>query len=250
MNPGEPHTSRTSGTRDRDIRDRVLGGATLALVARDHGLTRQRVSQIMAGTPGWDGEKRRAARAAEKAATAAAARADRRLAPSQQTGGRARTWTDTKILDALKAAAVDGTAPSAINWRYSGKRPSATVIINRYGSWNAACTAAGLHVHRAPFDRDTISDDELIGYVADYLGSDPLNPRDRGGVRGYTEWARSNHAPGPGALRTRFGAWSRVKALAVTQLTGRATVTALSSSSGSMNGEAHGNGTEEDDRAH
>ena len=126
-------------------------------------------------------------------------------------------------------------------------------IVTRFGSWNAACLAAGLHVHRAPYDRAAIPDDELVGYVAEYLEAEPSTPRDRGGIRGYTGWARTNHAPGPGALRARFGSWSSVKDLAVARLTNCGTVTeptSLSVSAGT-NGAAHGNGTdEEDDRAH
>jgi hypothetical protein len=122
------------------------------------------------------------------------------------------------ILTALRAAAIAGNAPSAIQWRYAGEHPSVTVIVTRFGSWNAACTAAGLHIHRAPFDRAAITDEELVGYVAEYLEAEPVTPKDRGGIRGYTVWARINHAPGPGALRARFGSWSRVKNLAVEQI--------------------------------
>lgn len=233
--------------RNTTIRNRVLGGATLAEVAQEYGVTRQRVSQLMAGCPGWDGEKRRAARAAAAKAAAAAAAASKRLQTSQRAGGRSRTWTDTMILNALRAAAVAGAAPSAITWRYTGKHPSVTVIVTRFGSWNTACTAAGLHVHRAPYDRAATPDDELIGYVAEYLDAEPPTPKDRGGIRGYTRWARTNHAPGPGALRARFGSWSRAKALAVEQLTGRATVTAPTSLPSATNGAGHGSDTDEED---
>lgn len=231
MNPSDPSTVHPPETRDRNtiIRDRVLGGATLAEVAEDYGLTRQRVSQLMAGTPGWDGEKRRSARAAEKKAEAAAGR--RLRLPRGERGGRARTWTNTMILNSLRAASPAGIAPSAIQWRYTGQHPSVTVIVTRFGSWNAACAAAGLITHRAPFDRAAITDEQLIGFVAEYLAGEPPTPGDRGGIRGYTHWAQTNHAPGPGVLRSRFGSWSRAKVLAVEQLTVRGTVSAPSSSS-------------------
>lgn len=254
MNPGEPRMVHPPETRDSAIRDRVLGGETLAQVARDYGLTRQRVSQLMNGTPGWDGEKRRAARAAAKKVKAAKAAAERRLkVPRGEPYGRARIWTDPMILTALRAAAVAGAAPSAIQWRYTEKHPSVTVIVTRFGSWNAACAKAGLITHRAPYDRAAITDDQLISYVAGYLEAEPSTPKDRGGIRGYTAWARTNHAPGPGMLRTRFGSWSRVKALAVTRLTDRDTVSTptSSSASASTDGAVHGNDTgQKDDGAH
>jgi len=47
------------------------------------------------------------------------------------------------ILDVLSAyACAHGRAPTCSVWRRENRRPGASVIIRRHGSWSAALTAA------------------------------------------------------------------------------------------------------------
>jgi len=211
------------GGRDTAIISRVLGGETLQRVADDHSITRQRVSQIMrTRCPGWDGDQRRAERASEARtaradAVAVAVAAGRITAPGRH-GGRPRVWGDGMVLDALRAmGGPSGAAPSVNKWRSNGGRPSVTVIITRFGSWNNACLAAGLRVRPPPVPALRIDDETMIGAVISFL-TEP-DAHDRGGVRAYTAWARSAGAPSPSVLRARFGSWSEVKRLAVIRIT-------------------------------
>jgi hypothetical protein len=60
--------------------------------------------------------------------------------------GHDAAWTpvgDQQILDALRAYAREhGRAPTATSWRREHRRPGASVIIRRHGSWSAALTTA------------------------------------------------------------------------------------------------------------
>jgi Homing endonuclease associated repeat len=175
---------------------RVLAGETLQRVADDHSLTRQRVSQIVhAAAPSWDGDERRSKRAAEAHAS---------VGPCV---GRPRAWSNTEVLDALRGAAVDGRAPSQRWWSGFCDGPSASVVVNRFGSWNAACAAAGLRT-TLPTVARRASRMDMLAAVTNYLSDGGA------GVRGYTVWARLRGAPSAGSLRKEFGSWSAAKAAA------------------------------------
>lgn len=67
--------------------------------------------------------------------------------PPPRRSGPPRVWTEEKIVAALKAAAVDGVAPSAQSWRHGAPgRPPANTVRRQFGSWEAAAAAAGLQV--------------------------------------------------------------------------------------------------------
>lgn len=200
--------------RDRRIVEQVVAGASYAEVAREHRLSRQRISQIMRSyCPEWDGVLRRSNRATRR--EVADEPVERRF--KVQTKGRPRVWTDEKVLAALVAASTDGRAPSVSWWRTSRLSPSATAVIARFGSWNAACAAAGLTVADAPMpSADPLPDSALIAAVVEFL-ADP-NASEFGGARAYESWAKHMNAPSAAMLRTRFGSWSKVKALAVAHL--------------------------------
>jgi hypothetical protein len=130
-------------------------------------------------------------------------------------------WTDEAILAQLVGAAADGRALSVAGWRAAGHRPSATVVISRFGSWSAACLAAGLVTARSPGGwRHRTPDRALVEAVAAFLAEPSPGSRDRGGVRAYAAWAKRTGAPSAAVLRGRFGSWSAVKALAVANLRG------------------------------
>jgi hypothetical protein len=51
--------------------------------------------------------------------------------------------TDAEILEALRTyKRAHGTLPTCGAWRSQHRRPGASVIIRRYGSWSAALAAA------------------------------------------------------------------------------------------------------------
>jgi Homing endonuclease associated repeat len=195
----------------------------LQQVADDFDLSRQRVSQIVRDTcPDWDGTIRRAAVVKE----------DTVVVPGRVvTGGRPRVWTQQMILDALREAAVSGSAPSVGRWKKEKRSPSPAVIVTRYGSWNSACLAAGLEVTPAPRGMGGLSDAELVAGVAAFLADPVARMR---GVRGYAVWAREHGFPSPSMLRGRFGSWSAV-VTAVSSPTGlgRAKLGAVSSKTSS-----------------
>ena len=52
-------------------------------------------------------------------------------------------WTQTEVLDGLRAFERDhGRPPTCALWRREHRKPGASVIIRRHGSWSAALTAA------------------------------------------------------------------------------------------------------------
>jgi hypothetical protein len=243
--------------RDDQIVGAVLRGATLEQVAHAYGLTRQRVSQIVrARCPDWDGAERRSVRAAEARQARTDEALDRAAARKLEVvrgNGRPRLWSDAMVLNALRDAAVGGRALSVSGWRKRGLRPSVTVVIARFGSWNAACREAGLIVSPPPVvDPARMSDEELVAAVVEFLADSTLEhtaERGRGGVRAYGSWAAAlrrtgAHVPSPSVLRARFGSWSQVKILAVTHLatrsTHRGTIPGSSSSSSGERGDFSG----------
>lgn len=188
MEGGDP------GDRDGLIVEAVLAGATLEQVAGRFRLTKQRVSQIVrARCPGWDGRGRRRA-------------AGPQVADVRDCGdgpcGRQRVWSDEMVLAALRGAAGGGSL-SARAWREGRFSPSITVVVARFGSWSAACRAAGLEVGTVG-----VPDRELLAMVAEYLAAGGNS------ARGYTVWAGDRGAAGLSVLRRRFGSWSMVKRLA------------------------------------
>ena len=72
-------------------------------------------------------------------------------------------WTKERIVDALQAdASAHGSHPRAQDWRSKGPgRPTAQVVRRRFGSWQAAITAADLHGWP---ERQTGHDDFTLRY--------------------------------------------------------------------------------------
>ena len=135
------------------------------------------------------------------------------------TDARARTveFTDDDVSAALRRAAdVLGEPLSAE--RYDSALsvhggPSSTRVIQRAGSWNAACAAAGLTVRsgRARYTR-TWDRDSVLDSVVDYL----RDPSTTGSYVDYQRWARATPgAPSGQTLRNWVGTWSTAKAAAL-----------------------------------
>lgn len=132
------------------------------------------------------------------------------------TGNYETRWSDDEILAALREAAVyefplttnaytDLLALGQING------PSMPRIWQRFGSWTAACDAAG--VVAGPTMRDHYqskwSEHDLVQIVQRYL----LDPNAPNSGHRFDGWKRENLPDGPSfqTIRNRFGSWTAAK---------------------------------------
>lgn len=135
----------------------------------------------------------------------------------------ATEFSDAAILAGLRQAAGELGEPLSSE-KYDGYAPahdlvSTARIIQRFGTWNAACSAAGLET-RASHQNYTRrwTKDEMAGYVADYLQA----PDSTGSYSGYAEWAKSvPGAPSGQSVRNAFRGWANAKAAAAEVVSGR-----------------------------
>lgn len=131
------------------------------------------------------------------------------------------TWSDAAILAALQSAAGDGPLSVSAYDAFRGGRdlPSSARVIQRYGSWSAACSAAGLEVNagRASYATKWTLD-ALAESVADYLATEGST----GAYAGYAAWAAATTgAPSAQTVRNRFGGWAAAKAAGVAAMAAR-----------------------------
>lgn len=120
---------------------------------------------------------------------------------------RRETFSDEDIRAALRAAAVELGEPLS-HARYASLRrsPSPARIIQRFGSWRAACTAAGVVAGAAPrayaqrWDRETV-----VGAVREYLSTGS------GTYADYQAWARDGDRPSGPTVRNVLGGWEAAK---------------------------------------
>lgn len=161
---------------------------SLAEVGARHGITKERVHQIFkrhVGLSVRDLEQHRASGASP------AARDD--------------------VLDGLRRiAALPGGSPltgAFYDKHRTGDDLSATRVIQRFGSWADACTAAGVKAN-APSGRSGSakwSEDDLLAWVRRYLDAEPA-----GTYAGLAAWLKEHKADGaPSAqtLRNKLGTW-------------------------------------------
>lgn len=130
-------------------------------------------------------------------------------------------WSNEEILHAIREAALyeyplTTSAYSELLSVGQFQGPSLPSIGHRFGSWTAACDAAG--VVPGPTRRDNYeskwSDDDLLKIVRRYL----LDPNVPNSSHRFDEWKRAHAPDGPSAptLRIRFGSWTEVKRRALT----------------------------------
>lgn len=118
-------------------------------------------------------------------------------------------YTDEQILDGLQAAAETHGQPLSVT-QYDAYAAGHDVvgrvrIIQRFGTWNDACLAAGLDVNAAQraYGKKW-STTSVLPFVAAYLG-EATKPS----YAGYTAWAReAAGAPSAQTVRNLFGSWS------------------------------------------
>lgn len=131
-------------------------------------------------------------------------------------------WTDEDICEALRQASVyefplTTTAYSELLQVGQVDGPSVPRIGQRFGSWSAACAAAGV-VAGDPWNREyesKWSDEDLLQIVRAYL----IDPNGPSSAHRFDEWKRENAPDGPSAqtLRNRFGSWTEVKRRSLAQ---------------------------------
>jgi post-segregation antitoxin (ccd killing protein) len=127
-------------------------------------------------------------------------------------GVRAPEFSDDQLLDGLRAAAEQLGEPLTNGdydtWqRGRDAAASPALLIRRFGSWRAACEAAGLSANATRSTTRRWSEDDLIAAVAAYLSTEGAT----GSFADYSAWARAQeHAPSGATLRQR-GTWADLK---------------------------------------
>ncbi|MBS4753207.1 hypothetical protein KG112_10375 [Nocardioides sp. zg-ZUI104] len=131
-------------------------------------------------------------------------------------------WSDEEVLDAIRDAALyefplTTNAYAELLSQGQIKGPSMPRIWQRFGSWTAACEAAGV-VAGQPMRTNYQSrwtDDDLLQIVRRYL----LDPNAPNSAHRFDEWKRAAAPEGPSfqTLRNRFGSWTEVKRRALAQ---------------------------------
>lgn len=125
---------------------------------------------------------------------------------------RGPDFTDSQLVTGLRAAAAELgeplTAGGYDTWqRHHADAASPALLIRRFGSWRAACEAAGLSANTTRSTSRRWTDEEVVAIVARYLGS----PGATGSFADYSEWARATaDAPSGATLRQR-GSWADIK---------------------------------------
>lgn len=134
------------------------------------------------------------------------------------------TYTDAAILEGLRrAAAVHGEplTVSAYERFFAAHQLASPVrVIQRWTTWNQACTAAGLRVNATPAGpKKRWTGEQLLGHVADYLES----PGATGSYADYRAFASGTQgAPSAQTVRNAFGSWSAARDAAREIVAGRA----------------------------
>lgn len=245
--PEAPAASRQRERQDAMIRLR-REGATLAEIGREFGLTRERVRQILrqGGFDGDRARRERTERQREAAwgareqilrefrrgvASAETARrlgipsgavkdvvdeiaesSDRAARRSNRIATSRPIYSDEELLDAVREIASRyGRAPTSPEYARIASTdglPSLPTVHKRFGSWNAALNAAGIHVQtpRKPYTRrwtEAACWRALKRLVVE-LGAVPT-------ADGYDTMAQlDDELPSLATVRNRLGRWSSV----------------------------------------
>ena len=244
--------------RAEEMSARYLTGETLESIAVDFGLTRERVRQLVRDHGQVSAADARAARQALVAERREALRVRAAAVVRQRPGlsqgqladllgvsngdlsaaldretrvllvrekhGKPR-WSDDDIVECLRHAAALHPGKPLTAHRYGKVKkavggPTPVRILQRFGTWLAACEAAGVRGGTSPRRRYRRgwTESELLGWVADYLAE----PGMRGTYAGYDTWARRTAgAPSAQTVRNRLGAWASVKRAAAVLVVAR-----------------------------
>ena len=124
-------------------------------------------------------------------------------------------WPDSQIIEVLREAATMAyplTIDQYESMRESGllRGPAVAVLYRRFGSWVAACLAAGVESGRPTLSPGGLkfTNSDVLGSIESFLrlhGSDATG-------KAYAEWARQHvDAPSMGTVTMRFGTWNEAK---------------------------------------
>jgi hypothetical protein len=230
--------------RIKDMIVRRSRGETLAMIAEAHGVTRERVRQLIKKAGGPSAEVAQVAkstarhradqdllesvRAAMKAGTFEARKIAKQIGVPETEVRRVakpsdrrkfvrhvmqpKKWSEAAILKAIEAAAAGNSRITVMDYeaaRKSGRAngPTVAVVIHRFGSWVAAVGRLGLKASRVSGRGRSITKAQALGNLVSYFG--------RAGARvtaaNYERWAGKNNAASLGTIRNIFGSWSEAK---------------------------------------
>lgn len=228
-------------SRNTDILHAYMSGETLEQIGRTHGITRERVRQILAK----NGINRRSTgeSVSLKHARIADARRDDILAAYRTHGTvlsvieefsgqvpsrvvrdvlsevsvaqryrsrapRKRAHTDQSMLAALVRAQDAGatTIKEYTDWRATEGDPdipSVPLLVMRYGSWRGARAAAGLTTVSTGGDRKSFTDDELYDAVKRFVAACEGSGT-YPSARAYADWSKNvGNVPRLSTVRSR-----------------------------------------------
>lgn len=125
-------------------------------------------------------------------------------------------WSDSDILQAIREASIYEfplTANAYAELVRLGEVPGPSLprIGQRFGSWVAACEAAGVEHGQPPRTnyQSRWTDDDLLTYARSYF----LDPDVSDSAGAYGAWRRDKapEAPSSMTLRNRLGTWAEIK---------------------------------------
>lgn len=125
---------------------------------------------------------------------------------------RTPDFSDDQLLDGLRAAAAELGDPltngAYDTWqRVRDTAASPALLIRRFGSWRAACAAAGLRANTTRSTSRRWSEEDLVAAVADYLAA----PGASGTFADYAAWAKTQDGAPSGATLRQRGSWADLK---------------------------------------
>lgn len=222
---GKPIYLRDIGA---DLLERYVNGETLEQIANSYGVTREAIRVALVG---YRPTEYKAARALRKLF----AQLQQELAREEHEAGRKkreyrRRWlarpadwvpkrfSNEDMLDRLRKAHARIGEPLTVNtWGRLGLEPTAQMYFRRFGSWNAACDAAGVpHGEKLRLNYKRRWDlDDFVTIMGTFL-----NESDRGSVAAYEAWRnahpRRGELPSSATMRI-YHTWSEIKEAAATR---------------------------------
>jgi DNA-binding transcriptional ArsR family regulator len=124
------------------------------------------------------------------------------------------TFTDAQMGQALRSVwkKLDDKSKGLSRIRYNRERaegtPAASTFIRRWGSWSAACEAAGITASKPRRDsyEQTFTDDDVLRSVNEFIDETGSTVYHR-----YAEWAREHGRPSGPLLVMRWGGWANAR---------------------------------------
>ena len=130
-------------------------------------------------------------------------------------------WTDSQVLDAIRVAAAISTPLSYATYdrlriEHPIDGPSAIRVLQRFRTWNEACSKAGVepgHLPREVYARKWTAE-EMIIQLAEFMRNSSTASHEA-----YNAWSRTHEgAPNGQTIRNECGTWSECCQLALLEL--------------------------------